>query len=369
MNNAILEAGKELLPEPCFVRRNLRPLYFGPNGVLYCSRFDRIYATDDFGRTLHEAGRLENHFRIRPMLAQVPLAQRALRTQIYRMRVLSDGTKIYIFRKGVYTQGPADKVAIRTFSVPRGSRPVSLAVSRDGLVVFGEYWDNAERAEVHVYGSNDSGKSWAPVYTFPARSIRHVHGISYDPWDDCFWLCTGDYQDENQLMRASTDFKNVRLLRQGGQGNRFYYLLVLEKDLLTATDAPAEQNHVCIINKESGELTRVAEIENTNFYSCRVGNKVFLSTNAEPSAVNDTRRVHVWMGDLETGGWRKLWTNPIDRYAQLCRWPGVPRGLFQYSSVFFPEGDNPSETLVCYGLGVRGYDNALFCYDVRSWDV
>jgi hypothetical protein len=369
MNEARLAQATERCPEPAFVRRNLRPLYFGPDGVLYCACFDRILSTGDFGRTLREEGRLENHFRIRPLLARAPLAQRVLRTQIYRMRVLPDGTKIYIFRKGIYTQAPTEQVAVRTFSVPRGSRPVSLAVSRTGLVVFGEYWDNAERSDVHVYGSSDRGKSWAPVYTFPAGSIRHVHGISYDPGDDCFWLCTGDYDDENQLIRASTAFKTIHMLRQGGQGNRFYYLLVLEKDLLTATDAPAEQNHVCIINKESGELKRVAEIENTNFFSCRMGNKVFLSTNAEPSAVNDTRRMHVWMGDLDTGRWRKFQTFPTDRYARMCRGPGVPRGLFQYSTVFFPEGDNPSNMLVCYGLGIRGYDNAFFCYDIRSWEA
>lgn len=354
--------------------RNLRPLYFGPNGVLYCARFDRIYSTSDFGRTLQEEGRLENHFRLRPILAKASLAQRVMRAQIYRMRVLPDGTKIYIFRRGGYTQAPADKVAVRTFTVQRGSRSVSLAVSRDGAVVFGEYWSNAERDEVHVYGSGDGGKHWAPVYTFPARSIRHIHGISYDPHEDCFWLCTGDYQDENQLLRASTDFKTIRLLRQGGQGNRFYFLLVLEQQLLAATDTPSEQNYVCLINKETGALTKVAEIENTNFYSCRLGNKVFLSTfdlstNAEPSTVNDTRHTHMWMGDLDTGRWRRLQTFPIDRYARLCHWPGVPNGLFQYSSVFFPEGDNPSGTLVCYGLGVRVYDNALFCYNARNWVV
>ncbi|MBV9123289.1 MAG: hypothetical protein JO112_08030, partial [Planctomycetes bacterium] len=258
-------------------------------------------------------------------------------------------------------------IARRTFSVQRGSRPVSLAVGRDGLVVFGEYWGNGQRDEVHIYGSADSGQNWARLHTFPAGSIRHVHGISFDPWENGFWICTGDYDNENQLLRTSADFREVRVVRQGGQRNRFYFLLVLEDHLLTATDTPLEQNYICRIDKSTGRLEQVAQIQNTNFYSCRVGHKVIFSTNAEPSAVNDMGRSHLWVGDLGTGQWRELRSFPIDSYGQFQRLPGVPGGLFQYSTVYFPEGNNPSQVLVCYGMGVRGYDNALFCYDTRGW--
>ena len=41
--------------------------------------------------------------------------------------------------------------------------------------------------------SIDNGENWEPVYRFKAGSIRHIHGITYDKWDDCFWICTGDH--------------------------------------------------------------------------------------------------------------------------------------------------------------------------------
>lgn len=353
---------------PIRVIPHTRPLLFH-EGRLYCARFDRIVSTSDYGTSFQDETTLDLPMKSRPILRLFPLAQRIVRASTYRMRVLPDGSRVFIFRGGVYTQRPGEPTARRTYVVERGSRPVSLAVSRDGLVVFGEYFDNAERGPIRIFASRDSGQTWGPVYTFPAGEVRHVHGISYDPWEDCFWICAGDYGPENQLLRASTDFRDLRMLRQGGQGNRFYYLLVTENHLVTATDTPLEDNHICVIDKHTGELEQVARIENTSFYSCWVGGKIFLSTNAEPSPVNDTEASHVWMGDLEGGGWRRILTFPGDFFHRLTHLPGVHSGLFQYPRIFFPEGENPGRELVCYGLGVRGYDDAMLCFDPTVWSA
>src|SRR5262249_50708352 len=93
-------------PEPFLVIPNLRPLFFAAEGTLYCARFDRIYSTRDFGQTLKAEGRLETRLRLRPALASVPLAQRVTRAQVYRMRVLPDGTRVFVFRRGAYVQAP-----------------------------------------------------------------------------------------------------------------------------------------------------------------------------------------------------------------------------------------------------------------------
>jgi hypothetical protein len=336
---------------------------------LYCARFTRIVSTADHGASFRDEGRLAVPFHKRLTLV-MPLLQRLTRSQIYRMRVLPNGGKIYVFRKGIYAQASGERVAKRTFAVTRGSRPVSLATGRDGLTVFGEYWDNAERTAVHIYGSSTGGMSWNPVYTFPAGSIRHVHGISYDAFENCYWICTGDYDGESQLLRASADFADVEIVRQGGQANRFYYILVREDCLVTATDTPLEDNFICMIDKATGALRQVAPIENTNFYSCQVGHRLVFSTNAETSEVNDTRTAHVWCGDATGDSWHKLAAFSLDPFARLAIRAGLGAGLLQYSSVFFPEGENPdSQVLVCYGIGVHGYDNAMFCYDTRDWDV
>ena len=73
------------------------------------------------------------------------------------------------------------------------------------------------------------------------------------------------------------------------------------------------------------------------------------------------------MGRFEGGEWRRVLSFPVDRYTRLARLPGLPEGLFQYPRVFFPEGDNPGDVLVCQAIGVRGVGNATLCYDLSGW--
>jgi hypothetical protein len=241
-------------------------------------------------------------------------------------------------------------------------------VTPGGLVVFGEYFSNPRRDEVHVYGSHDSGRSWEVLYTFPKGAVRHVHGVTYDPYDDCFWVTTGDYADECRLLRASKDFRTVDTVRRHGQENRFCSVCVGRDALVMATDSPLARNYVVVCDKRSGRMERRQAIENSSFYHCVVGGRIYLSTTAEPSPVNDSRASHVWSGRLGGDGWERRLSFPVDLYARLSRLPLLKPGLFQYPRVFFPDGENPGNVLVCYGIGLKEWDNTLLCYDTAAWE-
>ena len=235
------------------------------------------------------------------------------------------------------------------------------------MIVFGEYFDNAERGEMHVYGSNDQGRTWNPVHTFPTGSIRHIHGITYDPYLDCFWIATGDVGNENMVLRADSEFSDVQIVREGGQGNRFYSFLVDNDNLITATDTPLESNFISVIDKSDGALTEVQAIENSNFYSCRVGDRYFVSTNAEPSEANDIDQSHLWMSGEDYRQWGRVASYPVDWLAKLDRLRVIPPGLFQFSRIFFPEGTNDSSTLVVHAIGLRGLSNHMICYTIDEF--
>ena len=259
--------------------------------------------------------------------------------------------------------------ARRSYAVTRGSRPVSLATGADGFTVFGDYWANEVLEPVRIHGSRDGGATWNVVYAFSAGEVRHVHGISYDPYDTCFWICAGDDGDQCRLLRASADFRNVEIVRKGGQENRFYSLLVAKHQIITATDTPFEDNSICAIDKRTGQLRRIARIENLSFYSCFVGSRFFVSTNAEPSSVNDVREVHLWMGTMEGDAptsARRVLSLPIDLYSHVQRCPGIPSGLFQYPRIFFPEGENPSDMLVGHAIGVGRWDGSMIVWNVAA---
>ncbi len=351
---------------PRRIVQDMKPLLFH-EGALYCTRFHQIFKTVDWGKTFDPVGRLDLRLSGRPIMRQSKFLQRLARAQVYRMRVLPNGNRVYVFRGGIYTQPAGQDIAERSLEITRGSRPVSLASTTDGLVVFGEYWDNGQREPVHIFGSDDGGLSWRVLYMFDAGAIRHVHGISYDRFEDCFWICTGDRDGECRLVRASPDFSDMRVVRQGGQRFRFYSLTVAEDVLLTSTDSPNQPNQICIYYKDEDRLERVADIENSSFYGCLVGRQAFVSTNAEASVCNDETASHVWTGSLDHGDWRHLFRFPVDLPYRLSQSRFVPDGLFQFSRIYFPEGENPSTMLVCYSIGVLPYRYSMMCYDQEAW--
>jgi hypothetical protein len=351
------------LPGPVRQVPNTRPLLFSGRR-LFCSRGNRIVATNDDGRSFEPICTLQvsNSYRL---AGASTLSRRVTRTDCFRMREVTGGKRAYVFRGGIYVQNSGSDVAVCTMRIPRGSRPVSLATNSQGHVVFGEYFANQARQEVHIYGSNDGGMNWDIVYTFEPGAIRHVHGIAYDRWDDCYWICTGDYDNENCLIRASCDFTDVRILRQGGQHNRFFTLQVFENQIVAATDTPLESNYVFVIDKDTGEARQANAIENASFCTCVVGNQVFVSTNAERSPVNDNHHSHIWMGHQSLLHWDRILSRPVDVVDKIGRLPGLRNGFFQHPHFAFPEGTNPGHHLVCYGMGLQGQHDALMFHDVQ----
>lgn len=347
--------------------KNMKPLYFH-KGRLYCSRFNKIYTTSDFGASFTYAGNIDLKLKLSGLYANMPLIQRMLRAHVYRMRVLSNGNMVLVFRGGIYTLIKGEDRARLTFAVKKGSRPVSLAVSKEGRAVFGEYWSNPRREEVNIYGSDDFGRAWQVIYTFPRGSIRHVHGITYDRWEDCFWICSGDSDGECCLFRATTDFRKVETVLKGGQKNRFYSIYADKDFLIMANDTPVEKNYIYIYDKKTGKLQGDQAIENSSFYHCVVNGRIFVSTNAEPSDINDIMYSHVWYKDRLGQKWQRVLSFPTDFYSRIDRMPLMPNGLFQLPNVFFPDGENTSDTLACYLTGLKGYDNAMLCYDTSIWD-
>ena len=353
-------------PEPVRRIRDMRPLLFA-DGRLYCSKYNVIYSTTDWGASFQEECRLALTLKYKSVLRVSRFAQRLARANVYRMRTLANGARIYIFRGGVYCQSPGDQHARQTFAVERGSRPVSLATAKSGLTVFGEYWGNSTREAVRMYGTHD-GEDWAEVHRFAAGDIRHVHGVTYDRYEDCFWICTGDREDENQLIRATPDFRQLEIVRQGGQCHRFYMVTAMENHLVIATDSPVERNQIRIYDKRTGRFDDVADIENSSFYNCALGADAYVSTNAEPSPLNDESATYLWTGTPGLANWRRIAGYPVDVWFRLERMmPMVPNGLVQFTRVFFPEGDNPGPYLVCQVIAARGESNSMLVFDPSQW--
>lgn len=372
--------------KPVRVLRGARALLFHGD-TLYLARGGRLFLTHDLGRTLQHDCTLQLHSPRLRLAGATRLGRRLTRASVTRLTILPDLTKLIVYRKGIYRASAAAQIAVRVRHITRGTRPVSLASAPSGFACFGEYFSNREHDEVHVYGSSDSGRSWAPVYTFAAGDIWHIHAIVHDPWSRCFWIATGDFEGECRLLHATETFADVTEVLRGDQDVRFYRLLPTPTAVVTATDAPCSQNAVVVVDKETGRPRRVQNIDNSCFGVCLAGGHCFFGTAAEPptpasrlagpqvrlgyspepNTSNDARRAHIWAGSEDLSAWQRCASLPIDAISSMCLLSPRLYGLMQFPRVEFPEGPNPSARhLVAYCTGLRGLDDATIVYEIDA---
>ena len=74
----------------------------------------------------------------------------------------------------------------------------------NSVAVAGEIGD-----AIYLAASTDDGRTWTRIngwnWDFGAnsglRTIKHFHAIRYDRWRDCWWICSGDSNDESAIIR------------------------------------------------------------------------------------------------------------------------------------------------------------------------
>jgi hypothetical protein len=295
----------------------------------------------------------------RNLTSRTALTYRLLRDGFHALSVLDDQTMVGVVPGAVVTRTPASEEFRITHQVRRGTRPLHIAAVPSGAVYWGEYFDNRERAEVHIYASTDRGRTWQIAFTFPAGSIRHVHNIVYDRWGDCLWILTGDAGNECKVLRASCDLRSVDVVLGGNQQARAVAAIPTSDALYLSTDTPLEKNHLYRLDR-SGKVEPVGDLASSSIYGCSVGEAMFFSTMVEPSTVNTTREVHIVgsrAGSKDGTNWQTL-----ARWTKDC----LPMRYFQYGNAFLPDGVNASRYLAATSIAVEPDDLVTTLWEVES---
>ena len=274
------------------------------------------------------------------------LASRFFRDGFHALGVLPSGHLIGAVPRAIVTLSPGETEFRVSHRLVRGLRPLHIAATPSGHVFWGEYFDNSQRDEVHVYGSIDRGAHWEVAYTFPRGVIRHVHNIIYDEWEDCLWVLTGDQGRECRIIRASCDFKTMDVVLAGNQQSRCAALVPTRESVYFSTDTPLEKNHIYRFHRRSGEVCAVAELSGSSIYGCSAGEAIFFSTMVEPSAINSGCDVELH-GSRDGIDWQCLQRWKKDRW---------PMGLFQYGNAFLPDGKNTTGLLAVTTVAVERSD-------------
>jgi hypothetical protein len=285
------------------------------------------------------------------------LLSRLLRLDVHRMVQTAAGTLIATSAEGIARRAAGAEQFAVAFRAYRGSRPLSLCVDDEDRIYFGEYFGNADREAVHVFMSEDDGRSWDRCYTFPAGSIRHVHGLEYDARRQRIWVLTGDYGQEAQIGLATRGFTEYRVVVQGSQQTRACSAVPTEAGLLYATDTPLEQNHVYLLDAETGAVRRLADVQQSVLFMTEACGGLWLSTVVEPSKTLPTRSVHVWFA-RDDRGWMELYSAPRDLWAGLR--------YFQFAAVVLARGPRACPYVFLNFRGARGLDGDCLVGEVSA---
>jgi hypothetical protein len=284
------------------------------------------------------------------------LTARLLRDGFHALAVLPSGGIVAAVPGAIITLRPNESEFRITHRITRGTRPLHISAVPNGNIYWGEYFDNPNRDEVHIYASADAGATWSAVHTFPKGAIRHVHNIVHDPWQNCLWILTGDYGDECRILRSSIDLSKIEIILQGNQQARAVALVVTGAGLYFSSDTPLEQNFIYHLNRE-GALSQLAPITSSSIYGCRAADRIFFSTMVEPSDVNPDRHICIYGSDQSAQNWQPQLSWKKDF------WP--PR-FFQYGNAFLPDGENTTPYLAVTTIAVSPDDTTTSLYTIEE---
>jgi len=219
------------------------------------------------------------------LLMRLDFFSRLFRLEISHIEFSCD--HIYVFaNKKIFI---FDRCNQRFFeSIDIKFRPIVIA-QNSTAIFFGEYKNNKTRDPVAFYKLE--GTVLNKIHELVG--IRHIHGVQVDSFTGKLVVTTGDSDSESGILLFDGDWET---LVEGSQLSRAVSV-VFEKDFYAyATDTPLKQNYWCKVCRDTKVTVKKVAIPSSVFYSVSANDSThFFSTVVEPSRVNTTRYVRVYM--------------------------------------------------------------------------
>lgn len=309
---------------------------------MVASRGLQLHASDDSGRTWRPLGRVPVSAAQRAK-SLTATTRRFFRSHVGHVIPVRDESLLILAGNRFY-ELDLSRLSFRDQSAQLvGSRPLALARASSTELYYGQYERNRERRPVSVFGSFDGGRTWSDVHEF--RGVRHIHGVFHDPFEDCFWMTTGDDDHESALWRTDDRFKTVERVLGGSQQTRAVHLLFNEQYVYFGSDTPREPNFLYRLNRRTGAVEQLQAVGESVFFAAKVGSWLMFSTACEPSPVNTSQEAAVW-GSPDGENWTCLQRRRKDF------WPSL---AMQHGQFWFPAGSGDTDRIWVTALAVEGH--------------
>jgi hypothetical protein len=277
------------------------------------------------------------------------LAQRLLRFQVTNVIPLAGGELFVTFDKSVGIVRNGEFRPLNGLARPCRVLRAACALDENGDIYFGEYLANDERGAMRIYRYSAGGDTLETVYTFPEKSIKHIHGIYFDKFTKSLFCLTGDDEKECRIMRSTDGFRTTETIGQGDETWRAVSILFDEDAFYYGMDAEFRANHIYKVDRKTGKRKSLGEVNGTVFYSKQLDGNLFFTTTAENAPSQTENVAALWRVD-ENDNCQKLVSFDKDSWHPT---------LFQFGTIHFPYRNELENELYFHLVGVRE-DNQIF---------
>ncbi len=313
------------------------------DGEYLISRRNRLYRNSSLKPPVDEIGRVDAP-RWKAGLSTFRLAQRLFRFMFYNVVPLADGSIFVTFDKtvGIFRNGKYEtlKGLVRPCRVLRSG----CAIDGNGTICFGEYLANDERGEMRIYRYRPGGKELEVAYVFQPGSIKHIHGLYFDPFTDSIFCLTGDAASECQILKSTDECQSFEVVGSGDETWRAVSLLFSEEHFTYGTDAEFRDNQIFRVDRRSLDRVKLGEVNGTVFYSKAIGGDLFFTTTAENAPSQTENVAALWHVDQQGN---------CTRLASFAKDIWHPT-LFMFGTIHFPFHFSSNEELFFSLVGVKG---------------
>ncbi len=351
------------------IKRHTTPLCFMSDGRLVCYRYGDIIVLDK-GKE-HKRFPVQTSKKER-ILGRFKLASRLLRLGIRAAEAIDSSTILLSVGNMIHELNIDTGILSKGYFCGEGIRPLIFTMVKgvDGIgdgIYFGAYLGNMTKKPVNVY-HRVGVDQWVVVYTFPQGAINHVHNIVADPYRQCLWIFTGDFDEASAIWKVMDNFKTVERVVCNDQKYRGCVVFTLPEGLLYATDAPFSDDYIYLMNTDTYEVKEVFPIHGSCIYGCQWRDKYVFSSTVEGDGRNMSRwelffgrkrgagikdnYVHMYMGNMKEG------FKEIYKLKKDC----LPFYTFQFGVFKFPYGVNSTDTLYYQPIATKTYDLDLISY-------
>lgn len=319
-----------------------------PDGTLWGTRGRRIVVKPTSGGTWQEIARLPFAWG-RDSLAFNRLAARALRADKANVFVNSR-SKVLAVRNSVVYRIQPDGAPIPLFHI-QGDSVLHGGICEDarGWTYLGEYFMNPARGPVRIWRINPDLDDWEIAREFPAGSIRHVHGIYRDPYDEqALWVTSGDGAGECCVFRTRDRFTTLETFGDGGQASRAVRLFFTPGHVCWLTDSQLETNHAVRMARGGGPIEQGEPLAAPAWYGTTTvdGTHVAFTTVEPGPAVRRTSAAVLISEDAFH--WHELHSFEKDLWR--------PMKVFKYGVISCAAGPMDLAQLFISGEGLKGLD-------------